>query len=113
MSSGQKNIDNKSDDQLLIIKATIEPNMQDSEERTNNITEYLTEIITSTMDQIKMLKYSPEKKYSSKAQDPTTVITDNKKSSPLEDGNSTKNGGLWNFIHETSLPKLYELLINT
>ena len=47
-------------------------------------------MIESMMDQIKISKYSPDKKYSPKAQDPTTVVPANKKSTPLEGGNSTK-----------------------
>ena len=38
-------MDNKSDDQLLIIQVTIEANSQDSEDKMNKLTEYLTEMI--------------------------------------------------------------------
>ena len=47
------------------------------------------------------------------SQDTTTVVTANKKASPLEGGNSTKNGGIWNLKHEIISPKLDELLIKT
>ena len=43
----------------------------------------------------------------------TTVVPANKKALPLEGGNSTKNGYLWTLKHDISLPKFYELLINT
>ena len=39
-----------SDYQLLIMQATIESNMQDSDEKIKNLTEDLTAIITSMMD---------------------------------------------------------------
>ena len=48
-------MDNKSDDQLLIMKSTIDDSRQDSNERTKNITEVLTEIIASMMDRTKFL----------------------------------------------------------
>ena len=50
---------------------------------------------------------------STKAQYPTNVVTYNKKDTPLEDGNSTKIGGMWTLKHEIILPKLYEILIKT
>ena len=56
-------MDNKSDEQLVILQATIQANRQDSDEKTKNLTEYLTETITSMMDQIKISKYSPYQKY--------------------------------------------------
>ena len=46
-------------------------------------------------------------------QDTTTVVPANKKASPLEGGNSTKNGGMWTLKHEIISPKLDELLIKT
>ena len=56
MKSGQNNMDNKSDYQLLIMTAMIETNRQDYEEKMKNLTEDLTEIIASTMDKIKISK---------------------------------------------------------
>ena len=79
----------------------------------NNLTEYLTVMITSMMDQIKTSKYSPDKKDSPKSQYPTTVVPDTKKASPLEGGHSTKIGGMWTLKREISSPKFYELLIKT
>ena len=43
---------NKSDDQLLVMQYTIESNRQDYDEKTKNLTEYLTVIIASMMDHI-------------------------------------------------------------
>ena len=74
MPIGWNNVDNKLDDQLLIMQATTESNGQDYDEKMKMLTEDLTAIITSMMDQIKNSKYSPYKKYLPKAQDPTTVF---------------------------------------
>ena len=56
---------------------------------------------------------SLDKIYSPKAQYPSTAVTDNKKSPPLEGGNSTKIDVKWTLKHEISSPKFYELLIKT
>ena len=66
----------------------------------NNPTEDFTAIITVMIYQIKIQKPSLEKIDSPKAQDPTTVVPENKMSTPLEGRNSTKNGGIWNLKHE-------------
>ena len=52
------------------------------------------------VDQIKISKSSPEKKGSTKSQDPTTDILSKRNASSLEGGNSTKNGGMWILKHE-------------
>ena len=106
-------MDKNSDYQLLIMQANIEANRKDCDEETKNLTEDLTEIITSMMNNIKILKFSPENKVSPKAQDTNTVFTDNKRDTPLEGGNSTKIGGMWNLKNDISSPKFYELLIKT
>ena len=54
------------------------------------------------MDHNKILKYSPEKKDSPKAQDPTTSVLANKRVPPLEGGNFTKIGGMWTLKHDIS-----------
>ena len=95
MTSGQKNMDNKSYDQLLIMQATIESNRKYYDERMKNITEHPTEIIASMMDNIKISKSSLYKKDPQKAKDNTTMVSSNKKAPPLEVGHSTKNGCLW------------------
>ena len=73
----------------------IEANRQDSDEKMKKITEYLTAIIASMMDQINIQKLLPEKKDPHKTQDPTTMVLDNKKASQLEGGHSTKIGDMW------------------
>ena len=83
-------MDNKLDGQLLIMKATIEANRQYYDEKMKKVTEDLTEMITSMMDQINISKSSPDKKDSQKPQNPTAVVPDNKKAPRLEGGNYTK-----------------------
>ena len=68
MTSGRNNMDNNSDDQLLIMQATIEVNKQNSDEKTKNITEDLTALIASMMNQIKIFESSLDNKYSPKDQ---------------------------------------------
>ena len=63
------------------------------------------------MDQIKIPKYSPDKKYSPKDQNPTTVLPANNKSPPLEGEQSTKIDGMWNLKHDTISPRFYEILM--
>ena len=113
MTRGRNKMDKNSDYQLLIMQNTIEYNNQDSDENMKNLTAELTRMITSIMYQIKISKASPDKKDSPKAQDNTTVVTDNKKSPQLKCGHYTKIGGVWTLKHEIGSPKLYELLINT
>ena len=95
------------------LEATIESNRKYSDEKMNKLTEDLTAIISSGMDKIKSSKASPYNMDSTKSQNPTTVVPDNKKDTPLEDGNYTKTGGMWAFKHEISSPELNELFINT
>ena len=106
-------MDNKSDDQLLIMQATIEASRQDSDMKMKKLTEDITATIASMMDQIKNSKSSPDKKGSPKAQCPTTAVPANKKSPPLEGGHYTKIAGMCTLKHEISSPKFYELLIKT
>ena len=75
------------------------------------ITENLTEIIISMMDQNNISKYSLEKNYSPKSQYPTNVVPANKRVPPLEGGHSTKTGGMCKLKHDIISPKFYELLI--
>ena len=83
-------MNNKSDDHLPVIKAKIEANRKDYDEKIMKLTEYLTEMISSMMDQIKISKFSPDNKDSPKAQDTTTLAPDNNRDLPLEGGHSTK-----------------------
>ena len=95
------------------MQATIEPNKQDSDEKTKKLTEDLTGMITSMMDQIKILKSSTYKKDSPKDQNTTTVVPANKKYPSLEGGHSTKIGGMWTLKHDIGSPNFYEILIYT
>ena len=104
---------NKSDDHLLTMQATIKSNRQDYDDKTKNITEYLTEMIISMMDKIKILKTSPDKKDPPKDQYYTTLVPANKRDLPLEGVNSTKVGDVWTLKHEIRSPKFYEILIKT
>ena len=78
-----------------------------------NLTADLTVITVSMMNQIKISKYSPDKKYSPKAREPTTVVPSKKKSLPLESGHSTTIGGMWTLKYDINSPKFYELLTKT
>ena len=95
------------------MQSTIEANMQDSYEKIKNIIEDLIAMITPIKYHIKMLKSSPDKKDSPKAQDPSTVVPANKKAPQLECGHSKDIFGMWTLKHEISSPKFYELLIKT
>ena len=107
MASGIKNMDNKSDAQLLIMKATIESNGKYYNDKMNNIVEDLTADIASMMDKNQKTDSSPDKMDSPKSQDPTTVVPSNKKDPPLKVGHYTKIGGMWTLKHEISSPKIY------
>ena len=76
--------------------ATIDFNRQYYDEKMKKLTEYLTEMITSIMDLIQISKSSSVKKYSPKAQNPTTVVPYNKNAPPLEGGHSKRFCGIWN-----------------
>ena len=70
-------MDNKSDEQVIIMEATIDATIKHYDEKRKKLTEELTSMIASMMDHIKDLKYSPNKKDSPKAHDTTTVVTAN------------------------------------
>ena len=86
--------------QLLTMQAMIDFNSQDYDDKTKKLAEDLTEMIASRMYQIKMSKYSIDKKNPKNLQYPINVVLDNKKASPFEGGNSTKNGGIWTLKHD-------------
>ena len=56
MPNGRNKLDNKSYDQLLIMKATIEANRKYSDDKMKNLIEDLTAMTTSMMNQIKISK---------------------------------------------------------
>ena len=110
-------MDNKYDEQFLIIQATIESKKKETDkkkiktdEKIMKITEYLkilTETITSMMDQTHNSKFSPAQKDTSELPNPTTVVPDNRRDPPLDVGHSTKIDGVWNLKHDISSPKFY------
>ena len=116
-------MDNRSDEQFLIIQATIESNRQETydkqintDKKLTNITEdlnFLTEIITSMMDQTNNSKFSPAQKDTSNPPDPTTVVPANRRDPPLDRVLSIKIGDMCTLKHEISSPKFYKLLIKT
>ena len=77
-----------------------------------NLTEYLTGMITSMLDQIKISKSSPDQKDSPKAQVLNTVVPSNKRDPPLEGGHSMNFFGMWTIKHEIRSQKFCELLVN-
>ena len=86
-------MDNKSDDQLLIIQDTIDSNRQYYDEKTkkqDSKLDKLTAMVENMMDQIQILNYLPDKTNPPKSQDPTTALQANNKAPPLEGENSTK-----------------------
>ena len=117
-------MDNKSYGQFIIVQDSIEENKQDiksnkkdSDEKIMKLAEdfkvILTSPITSITDQINTFKPLPIHKYSPKPPDPTDVVPSNKRALPLDGGQSTKIGSMWNLKHEISSPKFYKLLIKT
>ena len=73
-------------------------NNQDSDEKMMKLTEdfkaMLASTIKSIMDQINTLESSPTQKDSPKPTDCTNMALYNKRASPLDIGQSTKNGGM-------------------
>ena len=100
-------MDNKSDVQFLIMQATIEVNKQYCGEKMKKLTEDLTAIITSIMDQINISKSSLDHKDSPKPKDPTNLFPNNRRAPSLEGGHYTKlvACGLSNMIssHQSSM----------
>ena len=115
-------MDNKYDEQFIIMQATIKSNKQeiksnkqDSDEKMMNLTEdfkaILASSITSMMDHINMYKSFSVQEDSPKHQYPTTFVPSNRRAPPLDGGNSTKFGGMWTLKHEISSLKFYQLII--
>ena len=117
-------MDTKSDEQFIIIEATIEHknketkyNKQEYDEKMMKLKEdfiaMLASTIKSIMYQITMSKSSPAHKDSPKPQDLSTRVPDNSRDPPLDIEYSKNNGCMYNIKHKISLPKFYELLIKT
>ena len=60
-----------------------------------------------------MLKYLSDKKNQPKPQNNTNIVPAKNKSPPLGGGHYTKISGMWNLKHDTSSPKIYEIIIKT
>ena len=106
ITKGDNNMDNKSDEQLIITQDTIEVNRQESDEKIMRLIEdlkvFVKSTITSMMDQTNISKSSPEQKDSLKPPEPNTVVPSHRRAAPLEGGHSTKVGDMWTPKHEIS-----------
>ena len=110
-------MDNKSDDQFLIMQDTIYDNRQATDykmktydsniDKLTVLIKNIDEMMGQNQNSIPSIYYM----YFPKAQDPTTVVLVNNKAPPLEGGNSTKIGVMCNLKDEIISPKLYELLV--
>ena len=75
--------------------------------------EELKTIFAAITYQINTLKSLPTQKDSPKPPEPTTVVTSNTRTTPLNGIQSTRICGTWNLKHGIRSPRLYELLIKT
>ena len=64
-------------------------------------------------NQINTLSSSTTQKDTLTPPDPNTVVLTNRRDLTLGGEHSTKTGGMWTLKDEISLPKFYEILINT
>ena len=94
-------MDTNSDEQFLIIQATVEGNNQETDEKQINTDEKLTHITENLkvltafmMDQNKNSKFSPDQKYTPTPLEPTAVVPANRRAPPLDIVHSTKIGGM-------------------
>ena len=122
MTKGGNKMYTKSDEQFLVIKATIKSNNQESNNNHNNTDEKLT-ILTDnqkdTNETLKLLlaemkidknnisKSYPSQKDTSTTPDPTTMLPANRRDPPLDGGQYTNIGGMWTLKHEIRSPKFY------
>ena len=90
-------MDNKSDEQFIIMQAIIEANKQemksnkkDPNEKIMKLTEDFKEILASITDQINTLKYSPTQKDSTNPPYHNTVVPAYRRDPPLDGGKSEK-----------------------
>ena len=119
MPKGSNNMENKNEEQFILMKEEIENNKQEYKYEMKDMKETLT---TLMMDQTNKLtifmkdhtnisKSSPAQKDTTTPPDPTTTVQTNRRAPPLEGGHSENIGGMWNLKHEISSPIFYELLI--
>ena len=111
-------MENKNEDQFILMKEEIENNkqefkaeMKDVKENIKDIKETLKTFATFMMDQTNISKSSPVQKDTSIPPDPTTTVQTNRRAPPFEGGISENIGGMWTLKHEISSPRFYELLI--
>ena len=126
-------MDTKSDEQFLVIEATIETNkkepdknhkktdekltlltenQKETNEKLNETNEKLALILTAMkIDKNNIFISSPAQKDTSPPPEPTTTAQTNRRAPPLEGRISDKVGDMWTLKHEISSPRFYELLI--
>ena len=88
-------MENKSEDQFILMKEEIENNKQEMKAQMKDIKETLKTFATLMMDQTNISKSSPAQKDTLTPPDPTTVVQTNKRAPTLEGGHSTNIGGTW------------------
>ena len=106
-------MENKNEDQFILMKEEIENNKQQMKAEMKEIKETLKTFTAFMMDQTKISKSSPAQKDTLTPPDPTTTVQTNKRAPTLEGGISENIGGMWTLKHDISSPILYELLIKT
>ena len=114
-------MDNKNEEQFILLKQEIENNKQESKTDLKDLTETImtlmedqtNKLTTLMMDQINISISSPAQKDTSTPPDPNTTVQTNKRATPLEGGISKNIGGMWTLKHEINSPRFYELLIQS
>ena len=88
-------MDNNYDEQFIIMKAEIEANKQEMKSNKKyydvkmmKLTEDFKEMLTEIKDKINNLKSSPTKKDLPSTPDPIAMVTDNRRSTKLDSGQS-------------------------
>ena len=110
-------MDNKLDEQILIIQDLIYDNKRVAKETNNTLNKHesyftkINRILSNLM--LHNQNTSPEKADFSKDQDPDSVVPYNNKYQPLEGGNSMQIGGICTPKNEINSPELYEILLKT
>ena len=114
-------MDTKSDEQFLVIEATIEANKQESDKNHKNTDEkitLLTENQKETTETLKLIlaemnidknnisKSSPSQKDTSTPPYPTTMVPYNRRDTSLDNAQYTKISGMWTLKHEIRSPKI-------
>ena len=96
MPKGGNNMDTKSDDQFLAIRATIKAKKQETDNNHKETNENIT-LLTETLNQFlaemkrdknNISKSSPSQKDTSTPPDPTTTVQTNRRAPPLEKDHS-------------------------